>query len=893
MTLSAHAQQEIPKAYNHQDVEGKWYRFWEESGYFRPVPPNGKEPFVVILPPPNVTGELHLGHALTAAIEDALVRWHRMRGEPTLWLPGEDHAGIAAQVVVEQQIARDERGLTRHLLGRDLFLRRMWQWMGTYRSIIAEQHKRLGASLDWSRERFTLDDVPVRAVRTTFVRLYHRGLIYRGERMINWCPRCATVLSDLEVDHQELDSNLWYVRYPLEGETGRFVTVATTRPETILGDTAVAVHPDDARYRDLVGRRVVLPFVERPIPIIADEAIDPAFGTGALKVTPAHDPVDFEIAQRHKLPAIDTMNLDATMNAEAGPYEGMDRFACRDAIVRDLEEAGLLDHIEPYRHAVGHCDRCDTIVEPRVGLQWWVRTGPLAEPALRVVREGDIRIVPEHFARTYEHWMENIRDWCISRQLWWGHRIPVWYCADCGRETVPPLDDPMRDPESCAHCGSEHLEQDPDVLDTWFSSGLWPHSTLGWPDDTEDFRRFYPTSVMETGYDILFFWVARMIMMGLANTGRAPFHTVYLHGLIRDEKGDKMSKSRGNVISPDELIQRYGADALRFALLTGNTPGNDLRVSHGRVEAARNFANKLWNAARYVLGQMHGRVDPAEAYIPTRPLEDRWILSRLDRATETVNRMLADFQLGEAQRHLYDFVWSEFCDWYIELSKVPREPGVASPLPVLVAVLDQVLRLLHPFMPFLTEELWQALRERAGLEGDALIVAPYPEPQPSRRDPEAEAALDLVTDLIRGLRNIRGEFRIAPNQALTVQVAADGAAREAIEALRPAILALARAEGLAFLPPGSAKPAGAISVILPTAEAYVPLAGLVDLGAEGRRIERELAQARADNERLEAKLSDHQFLTRAPAPVVEKERDRLVEQRERVARLEARLREIA
>ncbi len=593
----AQEQKEIPKSYDPKQIEGKWYQFWMERGYFTPKIDHKKKPFVIIMPPPNVTGELHLGTALTAIIEDTMTRWHRMKGDPTLWLPGSDHAGISGQLVVEQLLAKE--GLTRHDIGREKFLERMWLWMKKYKGIIAEQHKKLGSSCDWTRERFTMDPGPARAVRTTFVSLYNKGLIYRGERIINWCPRCSTALSDLEVDHREMQSHLYYVRYRLEEGKDQYITVATTRPETILGDTAVAVNPKDKRYSKLLGKKAILPVIGRVIPIIADEAVDPAFGTGAVKITPAHDPVDFEVAQRQGLPSINILNLDATMNENAGPYAGQDRFACRKALLADLEKEGLLVKIDPYVHAVGHCHRCRTIVEPLVSKQWFVKGAPLAKPAIDAVVEGRIKIIPERFTKVYLNWMENIRDWCISRQLWWGHRIPVWYCGDCGELTVA-----IDDPKACAKCGSKNITQDPDVLDTWFSSGLWPHSTLGWPDKTEDLKYFYPTSVMETAYDILFFWVARMIMMGLENMGEVPFHTVYLHGLIRDEKGEKMSKSRGNVVDPVGIIEKYGTDALRFALSTGNSPGNDMKLNPQKLEGSRNFANKLWNAARFVVGNL-------------------------------------------------------------------------------------------------------------------------------------------------------------------------------------------------------------------------------------------------------------------------------------------------
>jgi len=680
--------QELPKAYDPSQHEAAIYRLWEEGGHFQPRGDPQKPPFCIIMPPPNVTGALHMGHALTDTLEDVLVRWHRMKGEPTLWLPGVDHAGIATQNVVERELAKE--GLSRHDLGREAFLQRVWDWAQRTRATITQQHRRLGASCDWTRERFTLDEGPSRAVRTTFVRLYHDGLVYRGERIINWCPRCRTALSDLEVEHQEHDGHLWFVRYPLLDDQGRptdeYIVVATTRPETIVADVAVAVNPQVERWRPLIGRRCLVPVAERPVPIIADEAVDPSFGTGALKITPGHDALDFEIGERHGLPAIVSIGPDGRMNEHAGPLAGLDRFEARKEMARRLQELGLLEREEAHRHSMGHCQRCGTIVEPIVSEQWFVRMRPLAGPAIRAVREGRVRIVPRRFVRVYLHWLENIRDWCISRQLWWGHRIPAWYCRDCGAVTVPPREDPMRDPQRCGACGSPDLRQDEDVLDTWFSSALWPHSTLGWPDDTEDFRRFYPTSVLETGYDILFFWVARMVMMGLYNTGQVPFRYVYLHGLVRDPHGRKMTKSLGNVVDPLEAVERYGCDALRYVLATGAAPGNDMRLSAEKLEGGRNFANKVWNAGRFVVQALGEHLAPGErAEAPSGrrrrslPLEDRWILSRLHQTIGRVEGLLRQFQIGEAGKRLHEFFWGELCDWYLEMAKVRLRQGDATP----------------------------------------------------------------------------------------------------------------------------------------------------------------------------------------------------------------------
>ena len=889
---------EMAKAYAPRQVEERLYRLWLDGGYFAPRIEPGRQPFVIIMPPPNLTGELHLGHALTATIEDLLIRWHRMKGVPTLWLPGVDHAGIATQNVVEKNLKKE--GLSRHDLGREAFLERVWEWVRRYRHIIGRQHQRLGASCDWPRECFTMDEGPQRAVRTTFIKLYRDGLIYRGERIINWCPRCQTALSDLEVEHKEHAIHLWYVRYPLldeKGEaSGEHITIATTRPETIVADVAVAVNPDDPRYRDSVGRMALLPIMGRPIPVIADAAVEPAFGTGALKITPGHDQTDFEVGERHGLRTIVAVGPDGAMNDEAGPYVGQDRFACREAIVSDLQEQGLLEKIEPYGSSIGHCERCDTIVEPIVSQQWFVRTQPLAEPAMAAVKDGRIRILPRRFGRVYLHWMENIRDWCISRQLWWGHRIPVWYCDDCPELTLPSLESALEDPQRCQHCGSAKVRQDPDVLDTWFSSGLWPHSTLGWPDDTEDLRYFYPTSVLETAYDILFFWVARMIMMGLYNTGEVPFRTVYLHGLIRDHDGRKMTKSVGNVVDPIEVLERYGTDALRFVMATGGAPGNDMRISDERLEGGRNFANKLWNAARFVISSLGDAVvePPALAGREAMPLEDRWIMSRLHRTAAEVEKLMVGFQVGEAGRRLHDFFWGELCDWYIEMAKVRLKADDRSPLPVLAQVLDASLRLLHPFMPFVTEEVWQHLRPHlSSPEAEALIVATWPQMDESWYDDEADAQAGLVLDIVRAIRNIRAERGVEPSRFVEVYVVAAPSSRGAAEASRPVIEALARARPLHVVDGADAAPREeAVAVILQGAEVVLPLAGLLDIEAERARLRGQAAQAEAEVQRLEAKLANEQFRSRAPQEVVAKEEGKLAAARARLEGLQARLGEL-
>ncbi len=958
MTSLSSSRREMAKAYNPREVEDRLYIFWEQGGYFMPKLDSGKKPFCIIMPPPNVTGELHLGHALVATISDFLVRWHRMKGEPTLWLPGEDHASIAAQWVMEQELARG--GVTRQQIGREKFLERMWEWMDKYRHIIMDQHKMLGTSCDWTRERFTMDPGPSQAVANTFVNYHDQGLIYRGYRIINWCPRCGTALSDLEVDHEERGGALYYVHYRLADGSGR-ITVATTRPETIPGDTAVAVNPEDPRFKQFIGKRVVLPIIGREIPVIADEAVDTSFGTGALKITPAHDPVDFEVGQRHNLPTVLAMNLDGTMNAEAGPYNGMTREDCREAILKDLEAQGLLDRIDPsYAHTVGQCYRCRTIVEPIVSEQWFLDVQDMAAKAIAAVQEGRINILPDRFAKVYFNWMENIRDWCISRQLWWGHRIPAWYCAACDGDAItvqfltevndaqgrPRLRDVYNDliaagisheviveqsdrlnigmkarpmvgleaPSRCPQCGGTQLIQDSDVLDTWFSSGLWPHSTLGWPEKTEDLRTFYPTSVMVTAYDILFFWVARMIMMGIQNTGEAPFRTVYLHGLIRDGEGEKMSKSKGNVISPVDTIAAYGTDALRFTLATGSTPGNDMRLSDQRLEASRNFANKLWNAARFVMSNLpqDRLTEPAEALDRSRPTEDRWIVSRLHRLMAQQDDLLQNFQFGEAGRYLYEFLWNEFCDWYIEIAKIRlRSPQAtrrgesgdalrqaqdkASPLPVLAYVLEQSLRLLHPVMPYITEEIWQSLKPMLQWQEDApsgLIIAQYPQADPSRYDEAAEAEMTGAIDVIRAIRNARSERNVAPSRLIQAQVFSRSNVESGLRRQAEHIKALARLESISFASDAAARPAQAVPVVLTDCEVYLPLLGLLDLDVERERLSKELAQAQDEKQQVGQKLANQDFVSRAPAAVVEKERARLAAAQERIDRLEAMLREL-
>ncbi len=882
--MSLPSSKEMPRAYSPKDVEEPLNRFWMEKGYFTPEVDLSKKPFVVIMPPPNVTGDLHLGHALTMFIQDILVRWHRMMGEAALWLPGKDHAGIATQVVVERQLANE--GTSRQELGREKFLERMWDWVGRYESNIDGQLKRMGASCDWSRLCFTLDPGPSRAVRTTFAILYEKGLIYRGERIINWCIRCSTALSDLEVDYEEEDGSLFYVNYPLEDGEG-FITVATTRPETMFGDTGVAVHPEDPRYRPLLGRNVMLPLINRPIPVVGDDAIDPEFGTGVLKVTPGHDTVDFEIGQRHDLPIVMALDDRGILTEAAGQFQSQERFEARRNTVAELERQGFLVKTEPLRHSIGHCQRCATVVEPLVSKQWFIKIQPLAQPAVDAVKKGQVRIVPERFSRVYINWMENIRDWCISRQLWWGHRIPVWYCGRCDGLTVS-----VEDATHCQHCGSSDISQDPDVLDTWFSSGLWTHSTLGWPDESEDLDYFYPSQVMVTGYDILFFWVARMIMQGIENMGQPPFETVFLHGLVRDAEGKKMSKTTGNVLDPLELMETYGTDALRFALTTGAAPGNDLRLSNGKLESSRNFANKLWNASRFVIGSLEN-ADALRGWHELPDVthrEDRWILSRLNRVVGRTRYYLERFEIGEAQREVYDFLWNEFCDWYIEFAKIRmRECASPSPLPTLAHVLEKTLRLLHPFMPFVTEEVWQRLTRQLPEEGaltDSIMVAPYPEEDPARMDDSAEAEVSQIITLVRSIRNVRAQLRINPRQELQASLDHQGhdyLVGEEAEAVK----GLARLGNLRGAESSeSSQESGIVKVVAGEVVVALPLGKVTDLAEERRRLEGERDEASKHLKRVDSLLARPQFRAKAPEHVVEREQERAQSLQQRLERLE-------
>jgi valyl-tRNA synthetase len=855
----------MPKTFDFLEAEPRLYRWWEENGWFKPEIHPDAEPFVISIPPPNVTGALHNGHAMFVALEDLMIRYERMRGRAALWVPGSDHAGIATQLQVENMLR--EEGTSREAVGREEFLRRTWEWKRKYGGRIVEQLRRLGASCDWDRERFTLDDGLSRAVREAFVTLWEQGLIYRGPRLINWSPGLQTAVSDLEVEREEEDGHLYYFNYPVEG--GGAIPVATTRPETILGDTAVAVHPDDERYRRYIGQRCLVPMLNRPIPIIADTYVDREFGTGALKITPGHDPADYEIGQRHGLEIVNIMNTDATLNENAGPYAGQDRFVARENLWTAMEAAGMTIRVEPYRHVVPRAQRGGEIVEPLVSEQWFVKIQSLAEKAIEPVRDGRIQIVPDRFEKVYFNWIENIQDWCISRQLWWGHRIPAWHCADCGEITVA-----REDPTECAHCGSRAIEQDPDVLDTWFSSGLWPFSTLGWPDDTPDLRRYYPTHMMETAYDILFFWVARMIMMGLWFTGDIPFRTVYLHGLVRDEIGRKMSKSYGNVSDPLDILEKYGTDALRFTLLTGSSPGNDMNLSESRIEYSRNFGNKLWQMSRFTWSNLDGYMPRPKPDPDALDLPGRWIVSRLTGLVTSVQRLFDTYQYGEAGRQILDFLWAEVADWYVEISKDALYGDDADAreraLDVLAYVISACLRLLHPYIPYITEEIWSYLPH----DGGPLITAAWPAADPIYLDERAEADFAILMDLVRGIRNARAEYQVVPGQRISA-VIDPGSRRDLIETHRALFARLCNVERIALLGPDAAAPDKAATIVTADVTAYLPLADLVDLDAERERLARELDNLDQQFARAQGLLQNENFVTRAKPDVVQRERDKL------------------
>ena len=875
---------ELPSAYDPKQTEEKWYDYWMKGGFFQAGKDPSKPPFTIVIPPPNVTGNLHIGHALNNTLQDILIRWKRMQGYDVLWLPGMDHAGIATQSRVEAKLR--EEGISRHDLGREKFLERVWEWKEHYAGVIREQWKKMGLSLDYSRERFTMDEGLSRAVREVFVRLYEKGLIYRGKYIINWDPEARTALSDIEVIHKEVQGKLYHLRYPLKDGSG-YIQIATTRPETMLADTAVAVHPEDDRYKHLVGKTVILPIIGREIPIVADEYVDPEFGSGALKVTPAHDPNDFEIGMRHNLPQVLVMDEEGRMNENAGPYKGLDRFECRKRIVKDLEEAGVLVKVEDHVHSVGHSERSGAVVEPILSTQWFVRMKPLAERAIAHTKSGEgVRFVPERFEKIYLHWIENVRDWCISRQLWWGHRIPAWHCGDCGEITVS-----RETPERCSHCGSTSLEQDPDVLDTWFSSALWPFSTMGWPEETEDLRRYYPTDVLVTGYDIIYFWVARMIFTALEFTGQKPFKEVLITGIVRDADGRKMSKSLGNGVDPLEVIEKYGTDAMRFMLSTGCTPGNDQRFRWERVESARNFANKIWNASRFALMHLAEAREEDLALSGPFSVSDRWILHRLNETIAEVTRHLNRYDFGEAGRVLYHFIWDEFCDWYIEFSKLSLygedEEAKRVTRAVLCHVLDRSLRLLHPFMPFITEEIWQKLPGT----GPSISVAEWPVADESLQAPDAVKEMRILIDVIRSVRNIRSEMEIPPKRKITLLIRTEPEVHAAIRDNESAICRLCGAEKVTA-GPDVTRPDKAMTAVVSGAEVFLPLEGMIDIEETIARLEKELKKLDYEVERVEKKLSNPGFVQKAPAHIVEGERRKGEEYRERREKVLARLREL-
>jgi valyl-tRNA synthetase len=857
---------ELSKNYDPTQVEKRWYAHWLERGYFRPSDREGP-PFVILIPPPNVTGSLHFGHTFDHTIQDLMTRWHRMMGEPTLWLPGTDHAGIATQNVVEKRLA--EQGKTRFDLGREGFVEETWKWKATYHERITEQMKRLGDSVDWSRERFTMDEGLSLAVREVFVRLYRKGLVYRGNRIINWCPRCHTALSDEEVNHVETEGKLYHVMYPVKG-TQKHVVVATTRPETMLGDVAVAVHPKDKRYVPLHGKTAILPFVRREIPIILDESVDPKFGTGAVKVTPAHDPTDFEVGQRHNLTPLKVMDESAVMNENAGDFQGLTREEARKRIVEALEDRGLLVRVEPHRLSVGHCDRCDTVVEPYLSLQWFVKMKPLAEPAYAAIEKGELTILPRRWEKVYLRWLEGIRDWCISRQLWWGHRIPVWTCAACQTEIVE-----VETPKACTKCGGTELKQDEDVLDTWFSSWLWPFSTLGWPAETEDLKRFYPSSVLVTGPDIIFFWVARMVMAGYEFMGRCPFPQVYLHGIVRDAEGRKLSKSLGNSSDPIELMDRNGADSLRYSLVLLSPQGGDIHAfSDEKVDLGRHFANKLWNAFRLVQPHLQGYAPDEGRSRPSLRDEDLWILSTLAATVRSVTRNLRAYRIGDAAKDIYDFTWKEFCDWYLEMAKPrlyagPDSPDAPAVRYVTHTVFSTVFRLLHPFMPFLTEELWHAL---PGTEGD-VAVAEWPVPARGASQPEAEARIALLKEVVGAIRNLRSEMNISPARKAAILIRASGPDAETLRRQHDLILMLGKGESLE-VGPDVAKPRVTASAVVRSHEIFLPLTGLIDVDLERQRLLKEYERVVREFDVSRRKLSNEDFLGKAKREVVDRERDK-------------------
>lgn len=875
----------LPKTYDPHKAEEKWYSFWVDNGFFQAGRRPDAKPFTIVIPPPNVTGMLHIGHALDFTLQDILIRFKRMQGYDALWLPGTDHAGIATQTKVEQML-RETENKSRYDLGRERFLEKVWEWKEHYAGTIREQWGKIGLSLDYSRERFTLDEGLSRAVREVFVRLYKKGLIYRGKYIINWDPVTRTALSDIEVEYKEVQGKLYHLRYPLKDGDGSII-VATTRPETMLGDTAVAVHPDDERYRHLIGKTLILPIVGREIPIIADEYVDKDFGSGAVKITPAHDPNDFEIGLRHQLPQILVMDEGGVMNENAGMYQGLDRFECRKKLVSDLEAEGVLVKVEDHVHQVGHSDRSGAVVEPYLSTQWFVKMKPLAERAIQAQKNGGVRFIPERFEKIYLQWIENVRDWCISRQLWWGHRIPAWYCQDCGEITVS-----VDEAGECEHCKSKNIKQDEDVLDTWFSSALWPFSTLGWPEETEDIKRYYPTDVLVTGYDIIYFWVARMIFTALEFTGEIPFRDVLIHGLVRDSQGRKMSKSLGNGVDPLEVVEKYGADALRFMISTGSTPGQDVRFHWERVEQARNFANKIWNASRFALMNLEGFSYDDIDLNGRKSVADRWILHRLNETVRDVTRLLDQYEFGETGRILYNFIWDELCDWYIEFSKLHLYGDDAeakkSAQSVLAYVLDRTMRLLHPFMPFITEEIWQHLPH----SGETIVLADWPEANEQFVDPTAVQHMELLMDIIRSVRNIRAEMNVPMSKKVEMLIKPRDEEIAAI--LRENIHYIERFCGASscVIDIGLREPDKAMSAVVTGASVYLPMAGLIDIAQELERLRKELDHLNKEVERVDKKLANEGFMSKAPAHVIEEEKAKKRDYTEKREKVLERIREL-
>jgi len=872
---------ELEKQYNPKNVEDRLYKSWLDKKYFHAKREADKETYTIVIPPPNITGQLHMGHALDNTLQDILIRYHRMAGYDTLWLPGTDHASIATEAKIVEAMKKE--GLTKEDLGREKFLERAWEWKAQYGGRIIEQLKKMGSSCDWDRERFTLDEGCNKAVNEVFCKLYEKGLIYRGERIINWCPHCLTSISDAEVEYEDQAGHFWHLRYPFKDGSG-YLELATTRPETLLGDTAVAVNPNDERYKDMVGKTLILPLVHREIPVVADDYVEMDFGTGVVKITPAHDPNDFEVGLRHNLEVINVLTPDAKITDDYPAYAGMDRYEARKAIVKDLEKEGALVEIEDYSHNVGTCYRCGTTVEPRVSKQWFVKMKPLAGPAIDAVKNGETKFIPQRFEKVYFHWLENIRDWCISRQLWWGHRIPAWYCADCGEITVS-----RTAPAVCAHCGSQNITQDPDTLDTWFSSALWPFSTLGWPEETEDLKHYYPTNTLVTGYDIIPFWVMRMMFSGIEQTGKAPFDTVLIHGLVRDAQGRKMSKSLGNGIDPLEIIDKYGADALRFTLATGNSPGNDMRFSDERVEASRNFANKIWNAARFILMNL-GENEPAPHIPENLILEDKWILSLYNALVVGVTDSLEKFELGMAVQKLYDFIWDVFCDWYIEIAKIrlngEDETAKSTVKAVLVYVMSNTLKLLHPFMPFITEEIWQTLPH----EGESIMVANWPKADSALTYAAEEAQMERIMTAIKAVRNRRAEMNVPPSKKAKVFI--ETAYGDTFAAGTGFFNRLASASEVQVAEQFDGMD-DAVSIITESARIYIPMDELVDFQAELKRLEKEKASVQKELDMVNGKLGNENFVSKAPAAVVEKQRQAKAQLEEKMALIEESMQKIA